>query len=373
MGIVDDYKSAKNRDILYAAASKMIKDKYNMTLNEGVLSKIINNIIGVIANDVALINTSLKLIELNNMTLIKIKEYIGKQIETNEKHDIVSTANAADTEKANLQPILEENKIPDDDELMQKLQELEEKRQFISTLGNVPNETYMNTDDTQIISTTPVIALQSHKIGKRATIKKMFVINSHSRDWIKQPQRNMLHFKIGIDLKTNVIVPVKILLPVFVKDLTPYINLSITDDIKTHKYVFFFQKNNGEWDEWTHIQDNNSLYLSNNNWKISLYNCFNSPLALGSDDINVLEVAMSDNGKDFVLKISHEDHIHLLKKNDTVYVKTYSNDIEAAKVLQNDDKFIIRNEMLRQEDFINSKILNWKAQYYIVFSYYTKD
>ena len=274
-----------------------------------------------------------------------------------------------------MQPILEEsdNKISDDDELMQKLQELEEKRRLVSTLGTVSNETYMNTDDTQNISTTPVIAQQLHKIGKVAIIKRVFVINSHSRDWVKQPQRNMLHFKIGIDLKTNVIEPLKILLPVFVKELTPYVNLSITDDTKIHKYVFFFHKNNGEWDEWTHIQVNNSLYLSNNNWKISLYDCFNAPLALGSDDINVLEVAMAENGKDFVLKISQEEQMHLLKKNDTIYVKTYSNNIEAAKVLQNDDKFIIRNEMLNQEDFINSKILNWKAQYYIVFSYYTKD
>lgn len=369
MGVVDDYKSVKNRDVLYGAASKMIRDKYNMVLNEDVLLKIINNIIGIISNDIALINTSLKLIELNNMTLIKIKEYIGKQVDSaansTKQVDAASAVNATNATKhvkqdTYFQPVLEE----ETDELIQKLQELEEKRKMASTFVN---ETII--EEVQTIAQTPDISEQLYKMSKKPVVKKIFVINSHNRDWVKQPQRSMLQFNIGIDLKTNVIEPLKILLPVFTKELTPYINLSITDDIKTQKYVFFFHKNNGEWDEWIHEQTNNPLYLTNNNWKISLYDCFNAPLALGNDDINVLEVSTAENGKDFVLKTSHEEYMYLLKKYDTIYIKTFSNDIDAAKVVQNDDKFIIRNNVLKQEDFINSKILNWKAQYYIVFSY----
>jgi hypothetical protein len=403
MGIIDDYKSVKNRELLLNAATKMIRDKYNIVLNEGVLPKLISNIIGVIGNDIALINTSLKLPELNNLTLIKIKEYIAKQV-----------VNKSETE---LQPIIEETqgneKLEDDDDLIMKLQELENKRRMSSTfmnemsiagtgnaegveggvaggvaggvvggvVGGVAGGAVGGAEEHSKTVKDPILQIpeQFYKsMAKRQSVpKKVFIINSHNRDWIKQPQRNMLYFKIGIDCRMNVVEPEKILFPVFVKNITPYVNLTITDDARTQKYIYFFNKTNGDWDEWVHIQQDNPLYLSNGNWKITLHDCFNSPLLLGSDDINVMEVSLAENGKDFIIKVdleNEEHHLDMLKKNDIIYVKTYNGAVETAKVLHNSvGSLTIRNSTLKQEDFIQSKILNWKAQYYIAFSYHAKE
>jgi hypothetical protein len=387
MGIIDDYKSVKNRELLLNAATKMIRDKYNIVLNEGVLPKLISNIVGVIGNDIALINTSLKLPELNNLTLIKIKEYIAKQV-----------VNKSETE---LQPIIEETqdkeKMQEDDDLIMKLQELENKRRLSSTLMNeivgtgnaegveggvtgVVGVAYAEEHSKTVKDPILQIPEQFYKsmMTKRQSVpKKVFIINSHSRDWVKQSQRNMLYFKIGIDCRMNVVEPEKIIFPLFVKHITPYVNLTITDDAKTQKYIYFFNKTNGDWDEWMHIQQDNPLYLSNGNWKITLHDCFNSPLLLGSDDINVMEVSIAENGKDFIIKVdleNEEHHLDMLKKNDIIYVKTYNGSVETAKVLKSSEGFItIRNSTLKQEDFIQSKILNWKAQYYIAFSYHAKE
>jgi hypothetical protein len=380
MGIIDDYKSVKNRELLLNAATKMIRDKYNIVLNEGILPKIISNITNVIGNDIALINTSLKLPELNNLTLIKIKEYIAKQV-----------VNKSETE---LQPIIEETqekeKVQDDDDLIMKLQELENKRRLSSTLmnemvgtgnaeGGVAGDAGAEEHSKTVKDPILQIPDQFYKsMAKRQSVpKKVFIINSHSRDWVKQSQRNMLYFKIGIDCKTNVIEPEKIIFPLFVKHITPYVNLTITDDARTQKYIYFFNKTNGDWDEWMHVQQDNPLYLSNGNWKITLHDCFNSPLSLGNDDINVMEVSLAENGKDFIIKVdleNEEHHLDMLKKNDVIYVKTYNNIIESAKVLKSSEGSItIRNSTLKQEDFIQSKILNWKVQYYIVFSYHAKE
>jgi hypothetical protein len=95
---------------------------------------------------------------------------------------------------------------------------------------------------------------------------------------------------------------------------------------------------------------------------------------LGSDDINVLEV--SENGKHFDIKFDTErenHHLDLLKKNDIINIKTFHNVIETAKIIHNHgDSLTIMNDTLKLEDFIQSMILNWKAQYFIVFGYHTK-
>ena len=254
-----------------------------------------------------------------------------------------------------------------------KLQELEEKRRISSSMISDMSIS----DEVQEVK-IPQTAEQVYKpmiVRPQSTPKKVFIINSQNRDWVKQPDRNMLFFKVSIDLKTNDIEPLKILFPVFVKDMTPYVNLTITDDTRVQKYVFIFNKNIGSsWDEWVHMQQDNPLYLSNNSWKISLLDCFNNPLLLGSDDINVLEV--SENGKHFDIKFDTEKenhHLDLLKKNDIINIKTFHNVIETAKIIHNHgDSLTIMNDTLKLEDFIQSMILNWKAQYFIVFGYHTK-
>ena len=45
MTIIDDFKSEQNRNIIFQASNKMLLDKYKLSLNNVVLTNIINAII----------------------------------------------------------------------------------------------------------------------------------------------------------------------------------------------------------------------------------------------------------------------------------------------------------------------------------------
>jgi hypothetical protein len=391
MGIFDEYKSIKNRDLIFNAATKMIKDKFNININNDTLLKLINNIISVISNDAILLNKHMKLTEYNNLTLAKIKEYIGKQIHKDN-----------DLQK----PKDDDSKIYDDDELLSKVQELEEKRRVSSTiLSNITDENIkavsenlekvdvLNSIDNDfifdnIITDTEskfIFNNQKHKSllynTKKYRVKKTFMINTFDRDWILQPLRNTLQFKISIDLQLNIVEPLKILFPLNVKTLTPYVNMLLTDSLKLQKYIFLFNKNIGDWDEWILIDNQNvqPINVSHNEWKITFTDFINKELRLGSDDIIVTEI--SNFGKEgYCAKISFDKNYDYLQNSiksfDYILLKTFSSNFVNVMVLDNKiDTLILsnNNDTLKQEDFINSKILNYKAQYFIFFSYYSKE
>ena len=80
MGVIDEYKQEKNKKIIITASKKMIEDKYKINIDDKDLLIIINNIITSICNDAMLMKNIGKLIELNTITLTKVKDYIEKYI-----------------------------------------------------------------------------------------------------------------------------------------------------------------------------------------------------------------------------------------------------------------------------------------------------
>ena len=80
MGVIDEFKQEKNKNIIITASKKMIEDKYKMTINDNDLLIIINNIVSSICCDAILMKNIGKLIELNTIALTKIKDYIEKYI-----------------------------------------------------------------------------------------------------------------------------------------------------------------------------------------------------------------------------------------------------------------------------------------------------
>ena len=384
MGAIDEYKSVKNRDLLLHASVKMIKDKYNITINDPMLIKIINNIISIISNDAILINTSVKLSELNNLTLTKIKEFIGKQMKEVE---------AKENTEENIST-LEKQKISEDDELLNKVQELEEKRRMANSLlldaetdqPVAQGTTEPPEDNFNIASIKEQIykTVIEKTMTKKPVQKKTFIIGSNSRDWVNQPQRHILQFNIGIDLQQNVVEPVKILFPKHVKHLTPYVNMVITDALKVQKYTYILHKNNGDWDEWILINNTDQpILFTHNDWKITFYDFLNKDLKLGNDDIKICEVSKYNEDEGFSLKIVLEKkhyayfeyNLQSIKQNDDLVLNTFTNQYVNVRVLENNiEVIVIANDgSLRQEDFINSKLLNIRAQYFMVFSYYSKD
>ena len=72
MGVIDDFKSEKNINLIFTAANKMIKDKYSdIETSDSDLLNIINSIKITICSDAILIKKIVKLMELNKIALSK--------------------------------------------------------------------------------------------------------------------------------------------------------------------------------------------------------------------------------------------------------------------------------------------------------------
>jgi hypothetical protein len=215
----------------------------------------------------------------------------------------------------------------------------------------------------------------------------------------------------------------KILFPKYVKELTPYIILVITDNHKTFKYTFLYSKASGKWDIWKLVNNdnniNNCINLTNKSWKIKFLDYLNNDLNLGNDDIkisqindykmstydnnninvetNIDNILMSYNDPNNLTKdniadtklnmyeinidysnlLEYDEYkLDIISKYDYMQLKTYSNKYVNIKVIDvNNDmgKIIILNETkLMKEDFINSSLLNYGAQYSIILTYYPR-
>jgi hypothetical protein len=258
--------------------------------------------------------------------------------------------------------------------------------------------------------------------------KKTLVINSFSRDWINNPKRNQLSFTVNIDLQSNIIEPLKILFPRYVKDKTPYIVLVITDNHRTFKYNFLYSKSSGKWDIWELMGGdttdkksniNNSINLANKTWKIHFLDYLNNELNLGKDDIKVSQIndyqmnyddntymdtnidnilmplplgsphnltkdAKRQDAKrqsfyeiniDYSNQLEYDDYnLETVSKYDYILAKTYKNNYVNIKVLEvNNDlgKIIVLNsDGLSKDEFVNSSLLNYGAQYSLILTYY---
>ena len=388
-------------------------------------------------------NNTVKLMELNTITLAKMKEYVNKNI------DSINTANNNITDNPllannNNNPPVENTgnnvdlnneeykskKEITNEELLIRVKDYENNRLISnSVFANIENDieaTSRNNTDTNMNVIPEIIEKVLTTINSNINTninKKTLIINSYSRDWIINPHRNTLSFTINIDLQNNIIEPLKILFPLYVKNITPYIILVITDNHKTFKYKFLYSKTSGNWDIWKLISKdnniNNVINLTNKNWKIHFLDYLNNILDLGKDDIKISNIADYKLNKydnydntnidsnintnidnilmppkiipketkkinlyeiniDYSNIIEYDEfNLNILSKYDYLQLKTYSNKYINIKVIEVDNnigKIIILNENnLKKDDFLNSTLLNYRAQYSIILTYYPKN
>jgi hypothetical protein len=412
---IDEYKSTKNRSLITNATFKMIKDKYNIdTSNNSVAEttflKIINNIINVIGNDVILLNRNIKISEINNLTLFKIKEYIEKHMNTIDNNGSDESNGITDDKGNNIKEDIVniDNNIQvlsDDNELINKLHDLEEKRRASSALlndllNNSKNthvfensnknheKTEIDTQSNENISLTQYNAITDiiyKKIcGNTSSINtkknKLFIVKSNNRDWVNNPSRNVLQFNVNINITDSIICPHKILFPTFVKDITSFIAMHITDSIIVQKYYFVFEQSNGFCDVWKPLLQNpENIILTSKSWRISFFDCMNNKLSLGEDGTDVVEVSNADgylNGH-FNIKLDNNVHeyLHFFKDRDNILLFSFNSKFVPLKIVKknDDNNIIVYNNELKLEDFLKSKILNSRLQYSIFFTYYTND
>jgi len=423
MGVIDEFKQEKNKKIIITASKKMIEDKYKITINDNDLLSIINNIISSICCDAILMKNIGKLIELNTIALTKIKDYIEKYIINKPEETLYQQETPNEKELLN-------NKFETDD-LLSKVLELEEKRKTLNLLVNLnnvkenesniiiatnvanANSTNVNSNISNLTNVTNVsnsafplinkntsnmtadnIELIAYIIEKMENIinnkknvnYKNLIINSYNRDWNIHESRNDLSLSINIDLNKNIIEPKKILMPKYVKNLTPFINMIINDTKKTQKYQFILSNsnNNGHWDTWEIINNefenlNNSINLNNKDWIISFTDYLNNKLNLGTDNINIVKISKTIEDNHYNITIDKKDivlfkeyYIEYNNSYDNILLKTNEEEDIILKIIEINNNIIKVLSDKNLEEYIEGTLLNYKAQYSIILQYRAK-
>ena len=377
MSVIDDFKSDKNINLIFNAASKMIKDKYsNVDTHDNDLINIIKRIIQSICSDAILIKKIVKLMELNKIALSKIKEHYDDIINRQNEPEIIKTEEKDESIKY------------DSEQLLLKVLELEEKRSVANSLANLQkqqSEVKEPKQESFVQQSNPINfnlkILEKLEVLSREKTKvsyKNIVINSYNRDWCNSPNRNKLSFTINIDLLKNNIKIDRLLLPKLIKYKTSFVTMTINNNKLSQKIIFVLQTSSNEnaWDIWENINSDNILLITNKNWHISFTDFLNNDLDMGQDNIDIIEVEDNLNNI-YDLTINNGDKmkydsfgVSLINKYDNILIKTNLGDNIQGKVLNIADNILsVYIENIEKKILMNSSLLNYKGQYTIMMSY----
>ena len=377
MSVIDDFKSDKNINLIFNAASKMIKDKYsNVDANDNDLINITKSIIKSICSDAILIKKIVKLMELNKIALSKIKEHYDGIINRQNEPEIIKTEEKDESMKY------------DSEQLLLKVLELEEKRSVANSLANLQkqqSEVKESKQESYIQQSNPINfnvkileKLEVLSREKTKVIYKNIVINSYNRDWCNNPNRNKLSFTINIDLLKNNIKIDRLLLPKLIKYKTSFVTMTINNNKHAQKIIFVLKTSSNEnaWDIWENINSDNILLITAKNWHISFTDFLNNDLDMGQDNIDIIEVEDNLNNI-YELTINNGDKmqydsfgVSLINKYDNILIKTNLGDNIQGKVLNiNDNILSVYIENIEKKILMNSSLLNYKGQYTIMMSY----
>ena len=380
MSVIDDFKSDKNIKLIFNAASKMIKDKYNnVDTRDNNLINIIKSIILSICSDAILIKKVVKLMELNKIALSKIKEYYDGIINRQNEPEIIKTEERDESLKY------------DSEQLLLKVLELEETRGVANSLANLQkqkSEVKESKQESFVQQSNPINfnlkILEKLEVLSREKTKisyKNIVINSYNRDWSNNPNRNKLLFTVNIDLLKNNIKIDRLLLPKLIKYKTSFVTMTINNNKLSQKIIFVLKTSSNEsaWDIWENVNSDNILLITNKNWHISFTDFLNNDLDMGQDNIDIIEVNDNlnniydltiDNGN----KINFDSFgVSLINKYDNILIRTNFGDNIQGKVLHiNDNILSVYIENIEKKKLMNSSLLNYKGQYTIMMSYCQK-
>jgi len=380
MSVIDDFKSDKNINLIFNAASKMIKDKYsNVDADDNDLINISKSIIKSICSDAILIKKIVKLMELNKIALSKIKEHYDGIINRQNEPEIIKTEEKDESMKY------------DSEQLLLKVLKLEEKRSVANSLANLQkqqSEVKESKQESYIQQSNPinfnVKILEKLEVLTREKTKvicKNIVINSYNRDWSNNPDRNKLSFTINIDLLKNNIKIDRLLLPKLIKYKTSFVTMTINNNKHAQKIIFILKTSSNEnaWDIWENINSDNILLITAKNWHISFTDFLNNDLDMGQDNIDIIEIDDNLNNI-YDLTINNGDKmkydsfgVSLINKYDNILIKTNLGDNIQGKVLNIADNILrVYIENIEKKLLMNSSLLNYKGQYTIMMSYCPK-
>ena len=340
---MDDFVSHKNIGVMNIACRNMIRDKFKVNLEENELYGIIDNLIDSMKEE--FLHENLNTNELNNIVLSRVKEML--LVQPKQSGDVVSN----------------ENKL-NDDMINIKLRELESRRQIIPEFpqADVENTRQFAKQNLPIQQNPISITLPKNKKEDYKTL----IINSIKRDWIKQPFRNNIKFNISQDLHNNIFYPECILLPRFVRNITPYVLMNISDGEKIIYYSFTCcNSDSGHWNKWVPVDNPENISLSSKTWSIKLFDFTNNELDIGKDLCKITQVhSLNDSyyrlTSDTKIK---GDMICLLINNEKHIYRTISHDH------CEDNTFTLEKEEFTELDFIDASILDVSEQFSFIMKY----
>lgn len=368
---MDEYRNVQNLSKLALAAAKMLKDRFNVSLTDDKLELLINNISQDVNNEYS--DAGLKLNELNNITLTKIKQLVQRHQKTEQK-------TAAPPVQ---QPQQKEEEQPDssEDTILAKVREFEALRRTQSqTFKVAPASEGIQTAIQPVAQQLPQQLAQPanqiinhyHHQESNDNVYKTFIINSVNRDWIKCPQRNNLKFQIPVSPHYNYnFYPDSILFPSYVKNMTPYVLANFTDGVIKYIYTFVLSNHQASaWDTWKTLENCEKIAFNNKQWTVKFYDFLNNELDLGSDDINIVEATELDSDH-YIIK--YDKQMPGLTANSYTMMMQNTGKVHSRLIVDHsaDDKLItIHKNELTLADFINSKLMHTAQQYSIVIRYH---
>jgi hypothetical protein len=313
-----------NKEKLYEITLKMLNDKYNI---KEYNFEDFNDIYNSFSNDE----------NLNKNVLTKI-------------NDLFKNSNG----------------IIDNDILNKKIREYELSRKNVSVQLPLPIEQPLS-------SPLPLNILQQPPVQMQPSQQKYktFVINSINRDWVSNPNINNLKINIpsNINILLNDIYADCLCLHKNIKNITPYVIMNISDNVKNYQVIFICKSHNNNWDIWYPTNsDNYEIDLSKKTWTITLFDFNNKELNIGYDNIQIIEI---NNHKEHYYKFKLSNY--KLNLNDNITIKLYDSTIIKTEVIEVlDNSYIIDKNNVKIEQFINSHILNDMKQYSFILKYTSK-
>lgn len=351
---MEDFINPKNIGIINIASRNMISDKFNIEFDDNELSDIIDHLVEVMHDEFKA--KGLKINELNNIALSRVKDMLLNREKSSHQNNQINQ----------LQPDTKASETKFDDDLINiKLQELESRRkaipEFSEKIEEIPKERHEN-----VVYKPNPISITVPKTKKYNY--KTLMINSINRDWIKQPFRNNIKFGMSVDTSKNIFFPDCLCLPKFVKNITPYVLMVISDGSKTIYYSFTpTYSGDGKWDIWRTVDNPEKISLSGKTWSIKLLDFTHNDLKLGEDICKVTQVtqvtqATQNDNNGICLKYDKPigNNIAIKMKNNQTIYKTVTTSTDHTFVLYDD---------FDMTDFIEARILNVDEQFSFIIKY----
>jgi hypothetical protein len=369
---MNEYKSVQNMSMLLFASHKMLKDKFSVSLSDDKLKSLLSSICKEIEREYA--NMDLLLNEINKLILSKLKIYMANQAAT----DVDNVASIETTDEminANIRQLEEKRRI-------QSCQTSVVSNPIAAGGGGASSANGQNGQNGPVGTTNASIAptiITYTQSETRASTRdpetfKTFILNGAHRDWHKYPDRNNLKIQIPLTQYTKyTFYPECICFPEFVKNMTPYVLVNVSDGSKNIVYIFTPLQTYAKWDVWQTVKNAEPILLNNRQWSIQCFDHLNNELELGMDDLLITEAAVYDD-ENFMLKYQ-QNGMQNLQASDYIIIRTGSGQQHAKKIIDisHKDQFIVIDKKeLNLQDFINSKIMNTNSQFSFIVKYCSK-